>query len=256
MTEIAKESGHWYDKDGNPAYEQPNKSKPGEFRPTTLRDAKKLGLFPSVTTIMKVIAAPGLERWKQNQILHAAATLPSIEGESTDDWCKRVVTDAGEHGKEAREKGTAIHGAIEKFFLGQVDEQYQKECVYTFKLLSELGISHIDVEKSFTSTLGYGGKIDFVGEDANGLPVVVDFKTTDFKGKGKKQWPEMVMQLAAYARGIDCNNARLINIFISRNLEKPEVDHYEWTEQECCDGLRKFDLALEYWQLDKGYKPA
>jgi hypothetical protein len=253
MSVIAKESGHWYDKDGNPAYTYKNKK--GEEKNTTLRQARIDNLFPSVTTVMKVIAAPGLERWKQNQILHAAATLPYIEGESTDDWCRRVVEDAGEHGKEAREKGTAIHGAIERFFLGEVDEKYQKECVYVFKLLGELGISHIDVEKSFSSPLGYGGKIDFVGEDSNGLPVVIDFKTTDFKGKGKKHWPEMIMQLAAYSRGIGCHNARLINLFISRNLEEPQVDHYEWTEQECADGWRKFELALEFWQLDKGYKP-
>ena len=66
MTEIAKESGHWYDKDGNPAYTQPNKSKPGETRPTTLRDAKAQNLSPSVTTVLKIMAARGLEIWKQN----------------------------------------------------------------------------------------------------------------------------------------------------------------------------------------------
>jgi hypothetical protein len=255
MTEIAKESGHWYDSDGQPAYTQPNKSKPGETRPTTLRDAKSQNLYPSVTTIMKVIAAPGLERWKQNQILFAAATLPVIEGEGIDSWCKRVIEDAGEHGKEAREKGTAIHGAIERNFLGQ-DHDFKDEVCAVGRLLQELGIIHVSTEKSFISPLGYGGKVDFEGVDSKGNPVVIDFKTTDFKGKGKKHWPEMIMQLAAYSRGIGVQGARMINIFISRNLEKPEVDFYEWTEQECADGLRKFDLALEFWQLDKGYRPA
>lgn len=254
MTVIAKESGHWYEKDGTPAYTQPNKSKPGQERVTTLRDAKKLNLFPSVTTILKVIAAPGLERWKQNQILYAAATLPYIKGEDVDDWCKRVVDDAGEHGKEAMKKGTAIHGAIERCFLGK-QYGYQDEVAVVLSLLRKLDIRHVSVENSFSHPLGYGGKIDFEGIDGKGGPVVIDFKTTDFKGKGKKHWPEMVMQLAPYARGSGVQGARLINIFISRNLETPEGDYYEWTEQEGCDGLKKFDLALEFWQIDKGYKP-
>ena len=252
MTVIAKESGHWYDKDGNPAYTYENAK--GETKNTTLRQARKENLFPSVTTVIKVIAAPGLEIWKQNQILHAAATLPRAEGEGPDSWCKRVVVDAGEHGKQAREKGTAIHGAIERNFLG-LDHDYKDEVLAVVNLLRELDISHVSTEKSFSSPLGYGGKVDFEGIDRAGMPVVIDFKTTDFKGKGKKQWPEMIMQLGAYSRGIGVQGARLINIFISRNLKDPEVDCYEWTEQECVDGLRKFDLALEFWQLDKGYKP-
>ncbi|MCK5133248.1 MAG: hypothetical protein KAR40_13985 [Candidatus Sabulitectum sp.] len=253
MTEIAKESGHWYDSDGNPAYTYENAK--GETKNTTLRQARVKNLFPSVTTIMKVIAAPGLERWKQNQILQAAATLPNIEGESTDDWCKRVIVDAGEHGKDAREKGTAIHGAIERHYVGQ-EHEFKDEVLAVTRLLSKLGIVNISTEKSFVSPLGYGGKVDFEGIDNNGNSVVIDFKTTDFKGKGKKQWPEMIMQLSAYARGVGTQGARLINIFISRNLDKPEVDFYEWSEQECVDGLRKFDLALEFWQLDKKYKPS
>lgn len=255
MTIIAKESGHWYDKDGNPAYTQPNKSKPGEERPTSLRDAKKLNLFPSVTTVLKIVAAPGLEIWKQQQLLHAAATLPAIEGESTDDWCKRVVIDAGEHGKEARDKGTAIHGAIERYFLRKDVPEYKEEVKRVIELLDDLGIKHVSTEKSFASDYGYGGKVDFEGTDSKGRPVVIDFKTQDFRCQKKRQYPEMINQLSAYSIGLGKSDARLINIFISRNLEIPEVDHYEWTVDECCTGWEKFQLVLKLWQLEKGYKP-
>lgn len=258
MAEIAKESGHWYDGQGNPTYTQPNKSKPGETRPTTIRDAKKLNLFPSVTTIMKIVAAPGLERWKQQQILMAAATLPRIDNESADDWCKRVVIDAGEHGKEAREKGTAIHGAIEKYYqegMLSPGTEYFYEVKLVAGLIDSLNIQHVSTEKSFASPYGFGGKVDFEGVDNQGRPVVIDFKTQDFKGKGKKQYPEMINQLAAYSVGLEKSNARLINIFISRNLEIPEVDVYEWTNEECCDGWEKFQLVLKLWQLEKKYKP-
>ena len=47
MAHIA-ESTHWYDKEGNPAYEV--EAKKGGMRPTTLRDARVLDLVPSVTS--------------------------------------------------------------------------------------------------------------------------------------------------------------------------------------------------------------
>lgn len=252
-TVIATQAGHWYDKEGNPAYTYLNKK--GEEKPTTLRQARTMGLFPSVTTIMKVKAQPGLEIWKQNQILQAAATLPAIEGESTDDWCKRVIADAGEHGKDARDKGTAIHGAIERHFLGLPVEEYGTEVGKVVALIDSLGITHIETEKSFSHASGYGGKVDFIGEDAVGNPVVIDFKTTDFKGKGKKHWPEMVIQLAAYAKGLGKTDARLINVFVSRNLNEPEVDHYEWPADEIKKGMIQFKLLLALWQCEKGYVP-
>ena len=71
------ESNHWYAKDGTPMYTVPAKS--GEPRATTLRDAKKMGLLPSVTTIMKSAASPGLEAWKLNQMMLAALTLPRVD---------------------------------------------------------------------------------------------------------------------------------------------------------------------------------
>ena len=82
MTSIiarASESQHWYDQSGRPMYTV--KAKDGTDRPTTLRDARKHGFLPSVTTIMSVMAKPGLESWKMNQMMMAALTLPRADGE-------------------------------------------------------------------------------------------------------------------------------------------------------------------------------
>ena len=61
MTTIIARAGeqtHWYDQKGAPAYTV--KAKDGSDRPTTLRDARKMNLAPSVTTILKVAAKPAL----------------------------------------------------------------------------------------------------------------------------------------------------------------------------------------------------
>jgi hypothetical protein len=75
IKEKPSESGHWYKKDGSPAYTTIGKT--GE-RATTLRDARKLGLLPSVTTINGMLSKAGLDTWKQQQVLLAALTLPRL----------------------------------------------------------------------------------------------------------------------------------------------------------------------------------
>ena len=50
------ESGHWYTKDGEPMYTIVGAN--GVERNTTLRDARSLGLVPSVTTVIGLVAKP------------------------------------------------------------------------------------------------------------------------------------------------------------------------------------------------------
>jgi hypothetical protein len=66
-SKFKSESGHWYTQEGEPMYTIIGAN--GKERNTTLRDAKKEGLVPSVTTIMGVVAKPALETWKQNNYL-------------------------------------------------------------------------------------------------------------------------------------------------------------------------------------------
>ena len=70
---FTSESGHWYAQDGEPMYTIIGAN--GKERNTTLRDAKSLGLVPSVTTILGMIAKPSLENWKINHALNSALTL-------------------------------------------------------------------------------------------------------------------------------------------------------------------------------------
>jgi hypothetical protein len=59
------ESTHWYDKNGKPQYTVIGKN--GKERNTSLVDARKENLVPSVTTIIGMAAKPQLENWKIDQ---------------------------------------------------------------------------------------------------------------------------------------------------------------------------------------------
>ena len=61
---------HWYSADGQPMYEVP-KAKGGGTRKTTIRDARKHGWYPSVTSILKIVDKPFLNAWIANQAIEA-----------------------------------------------------------------------------------------------------------------------------------------------------------------------------------------
>jgi len=61
--------GHWYDGEGNPRHFE---GKDGKG--TTLREARKLDLYPSVTTIGQVKYKFGLEKWKIETVCRYALT--------------------------------------------------------------------------------------------------------------------------------------------------------------------------------------
>ena len=113
VKEKVAESGHWYTKEGTPAYTTIGKT--GE-RPTTLRDARKLGLLPSVTTIIGQLSKAGLNTWLQQQVLLAALTLPRLPDEPEADWLARVMQDSKAQGRDAADRGTAIHAVIQSYF--------------------------------------------------------------------------------------------------------------------------------------------
>ena len=63
ITPRASESSHWYGKDGSPQYTVLDKN--GQYRATTLRDARTSNLVPSVTTVIGAANKPSLQYWLQ-----------------------------------------------------------------------------------------------------------------------------------------------------------------------------------------------
>ena len=250
----ASESGHWYAKDGTPAYEV--QAKDGTMRGTTLRDARKLGLFPSVTTVLQVLAKPGLEQWKLQNTILAAMTLPRIEGESLDDFAARVIIDSKAQAQQAAQLGTDIHASLDKAYSGlpyaQEHDVYVKAVQEAIFL--KYGAKPWIAEKSFSNPLGYGGKVDLACPD-----VVIDFKTSSFDQEkvDKKQvggYDEHLMQLAAYSVGLGFTNAKLANVYVSTSV--PGLVYIkEYDKEDSINGYGMFSLALKLWQISKRYVP-
>jgi hypothetical protein len=245
---IASEAGHFYTRAGDPCYTV--KAKDGSDRATTLRDARKLDLVPSVTTVMQVLAKPGLSAWKEKQILMAALTLPRLDGETDDAFATRVIEDSKAQAKAAAERGTALHADFERSLQGAIHGHARHIEAITLRLL-EYGIDTIDAvpEKSFAHPLGYGGKVD-----AHGDNWVVDLKTKDSIGDKTADdlaFDDHAMQLAAYSTGLGMPDARCLNVFVG--VDDCKVVVHEWTTEEIQRGWTMFRLALEMWKIKNQY---
>lgn len=249
----ASDAGHWYDASGKPCYTL--KGANGNERNTTLRDARKLGLFPSVTTITKCAAAPGLVNWMVDQAIFAALTLPRNPNEPEDAYLARIKQDSKEQARKAAEKGTQIHGAIEKHFQGVPCDAEFWPHIQAVKenLLAWFGEVQWEAEKSFAHPMGYGGKCDLHSLSSR---IVVDFKGKDFSDPAEcKQYDEHLMQGAAYLEGFGIREGgRFANCFISRT--KPGLACIvEAESEEILRGWRMFKNLHAYWCEQSRYMP-
>ena len=249
----AAESTHFYRRDGTPAYTV--KAKAGHERPTHVGDARKLGLVPSVTTIIKCAAAPGLTNWMIDQAILAALTLPKIDGETSDAYLARIKRDSKEQAKKAAERGTVIHAAIQGSYEGEPPHQDLWPHVNCAKeqVSAWIGLESSPVwtaEASFAHQLGFGGKVDLSWRGG----AVLDFKTKEFAADAKlTTWPEHAMQLAAYRQGLGLPHARAAICYVS--VTTPGLARLiEIPEEELKKGWKCFYSLLQYWKAKSGFE--
>ena len=249
-TDHLSESGHWYDHEGNSKYTIIGAN--GKERNTTLRDARKLILVPSVTGIMGIAAKPALENWKIDQGISAALTLQRLENENDNEFLYRVKADSKEQGMKAAEIGTIIHAQIEQGFQGKRET---KPYLAVKKLIDEVYPNETWVaEGSFCHASGYGGKIDLHSK----TNIFIDFKTKDnLEGRdgAKLVYDEHGMQLSSYAQGKGIDNPKRMSIFIDRKNTELIVS-YVWDPDTHARHLAMFNSLLTYWKLLKKYDPS
>ena len=242
---------HWYQKNGSSAYTIVGEN--GRERATTLRDARKLDLLPSVTTILNVSAKPALDLWKQKQVLASAIKLPRAEGEAEKDYIDRVMYDSVQASKEAADRGSAIHQAVEDYFNNKVVDEYRDLAkAVDNALVDHYGSRLWLCERSFSHELGYGGKCDMYSNAYTDFPspIVIDIKTKEGSLDKVEAYDEHLMQLAAYRMGLNLPNAVCANVFVSTNGEVKIIEH---SEDDIVKSWVMFGHLLLFWKLKNNF---
>jgi hypothetical protein len=276
MTLIERQApSHWYLQDGRPFHEIANASGTGN-RAVTLRDARKVLAFPSVTNVLGVLAKPGLDAWKIEQGIMAALTLPRRPDEPLDAFARRVVEDMGEQVEKAADLGSAIHNACEVYAL-------KKEVPTDPKLLGlfepwrkwfDENVERIgSIEQTYVHhEHGYAGRVDMVALLKDIGWAVVDFKTQKVKRSAKGEakptfyetWP---LQLAAYRQAVLASGAKNITGLVSVVIDSVQPGPVAVRVWGDADGksenrnpksdkyFEAFLAAVALWKYVKGYDP-
>ena len=237
------------------------KKKDGGMRATTLRDARKYGWVPSVTTVMDIVGKPGLEVWKVNKAIESAMTVQRLVGETYEEHAKRILAHSKQESEQAAKRGVRIHNELELFFrkgcihsanMGTYENDIKSICDATKAVLDvNCGEQGWIPEHSFChKELGYGGKVDLYSSQW-----VIDFKTKDsIEDKKQLAYDAMAHQLVGYARGLNGKDRRLANVFISAD-NPGHVMFHEWPQDKHELYWNVFTSALDLWKHMKNYRP-
>lgn len=240
-------AAHWYSNDGRPMHTIVGAN--GKERPTTLRDARKLHLLPSVTSILKVWPKSALDAWKQTQLVLAALTLPKLPEEALDAFAARVVEDSKQQAIKAAEFGKSIHKAIEYYHAGGEDGVTTDNFAF-LKTYIRWATDHVTnvkfAEKILVNQGFYAGTADLLA-DLDGKPMLVDFKCRTVKDPSKPPiYDTDAMQLAAYVQCLehDCQQAASVVI----NAKEPSEPIVRiWSKEELDDAWMDFEACWGVW---------
>ena len=254
---IDLDGSHWYTKDGVPAYTM-KKSKGDGERNTTLRDARKYNLLPSVTTLFGILAKPGLDRWKIGKAIEATLATPRDADEPDERYYSRIRSRSYEETSAAATLGTRIHDAIDAAFDGIEPAEDLKQYVEpTMDYLATLNLVDISREDVVVNTAeGYAGRVDLLARfgDSN---IIIDFKTKKTK-EGVKVTPFdfQATQIAAYAMAAfgTLDNCFGANVYIS-TTEPGRIETSVYDEEKLRSEYGLLQNICGIWRHLKNYDP-
>lgn len=245
MIILPESNAHWYDpKTGGPRHD------------ATLREARKEGLYGSVTSIIKVAAKPQLQAWLQSQAVLSSLTLPRIEGETDDAFAKRVIVDMNAQSSKAAEFGTQIHKEIERINIGSgfaTNIKYVNYLIGYYDWFNGNITEVIHAEKVLVNNkVGYAGTVDLVARHKEWGLIVLDVKTQGVKDK-PVFYEDWAWQLCAYGQCIESPiRHKLVSCII--NSKEPSEPAFKVWENEG-DAWEAFLACHKLWTITKQYFP-
>lgn len=202
--------GHYYTLDGDACHTQATKTgAKNKTRPTTVKDARKLKLLPSVTTVMEDITKGAFADWGKRNVLRIAGGIPLIDCENVQEWIGEILKIDNKERDDTFKFGTAIHHEIEVALNhGEWDEALNDYVCPALDAVWAMDLQEMATESvTVNSEIGYAGCVDLSGwmQDKESMveiptvPVIVDFKTKKTKVGEKIDVSETYpWQLAAY----------------------------------------------------------
>ena len=256
------ESAHYYLSTGEPCH--------GD-----LRQARKAGAFPSVTTILKIMESEALTRHKVDAAIAQTLTLPRKDGEELHDYARRVHETNKAELSGMADVGTRIHELAEQVIRGEAPLAKDMDAMLLPHLKSLTCWSRCLDEVQLSEEVvvhdgeGYAGRCDLIAK-IDGQTEIIDFKSKNFT-KVAPFHPEMpgfataddehkvwtdykeLLQLAAYSFAWAGEALPARNVFIDRKTGA--LDEKLYTAEEVEDAFEAFRACCTLWRKVKKYDP-
>lgn len=259
---IVKErlSGHWYTAEAKPCHTVVGVN--GKERSTTLRDARKMNLYPSVTTILKTLAAPQLTRWLVENAIIAAVTTERRDDEDETAFARRIAEEAGEVAGNAANFGTRFHSMMEDLLTGNPDPAVDDDLVAYLPFAIEWMESNVEKVISAEQVIvgdGYAGTADLFCVTHDGARVLFDFKTKSLNRGDDGEWKvprkpydSWCHQLAAYGEVLQAD--AVCNVIVNSHEPGAFYNLYH-SEEARSHSWEVFQGVRDLWQLINKYSP-
>ena len=227
--------------------------------------------YPSVTTVLQVIAKPALIPWakkvsleKVRAELYTYVDDSLFGGQRTLDrrGVDTIVESARKRPDEVRDEaadfGSQAHGLVEGHILWAMGKREALPIVppalapvvntfFAWQEQAGLTIPH-SARVGYSTAHGFVGTLDGLAT-RNGLPVVLDWKTSN------GLWPEMRLQVAAYALALSEMDGRTLDeawiVRFNKDVPKHPEDAFEAVKidgKALADAQAAFLNALWLWR--------
>lgn len=255
------ESARWYTKEGVDVYTVVGKN--GKERPVNVSDARHMDLVPSITSVLRLIRNEGIDRYRMMQYIQAARTAPTIEGESERDMVERIIRDADEHSKKARDFGTDIHRIIEGLIKGEnvsnVSDFTENQQLIIFDLSRYIEQNGFKGKTEVVLVNDeFGGRLDFIGETKGCPYFICDWKTQATADKFN-YYPEWLYQLGAqwmlaysnWAKDVHAEMPTRVATLAISTIVPGLIEFKTYTEEELEYGRNAFRAILNAFYILK-----
>ena len=247
-------SGHWYDAEGRSAHVILGKN--GKERNTTVADARKMGLLPSVTSVQGILHKEQLVSWRIEQAIMSALTLPKEENETLETYARRVVKDSKESTTKAAEHGTKMHEQAENILMGRdtTTDPILQPYIATFKKWAEENVEKTYwCEKALVGA-GYAGRCDAYVKLRGVGDAIVDLKNRKVNPKYEPFYDTDCAQIFAYLSASENPKAAGVSIVLASN-DPSKIMTKVWDKDELYQAGIAFCAMQKVWAWVKGYTP-
>lgn len=257
-------SNHWYSAEGQSRHKRAN------GKAVTLRDARKENLYPSVTTVLRVLTKSALEKWRVEQAIKAGLERGRALGpvQEVDQETIDQVSDTLETGfAQARDFGDAFHKVAEYVnvngttppLMSAVSRGWPRihEWAEKFHKWQQENIAEVISTEAVivNKEVGYAGRNDLVARHKKYGIIVIDFKTQRVRNGKPAFYDEWIYQLAPYRKAQPKSDIHgCMSLVIDSVAPSDPVEHL-WSEEDSEHGWEVFQKVVALWQAINKYKP-